>query len=261
MAALSWSNLKVRHDDKAPRLLVHGQPKTGKTTLACSAPNPLVVATEDGLGRTAELAEVPAFQVSSWDEAMQAIDLFIQAAEKGDHYFGTLVIDSIDHLETMAHQTICAREKVDSIEKIPYGKGFAFAADLLREKYNPRMRYIQRDLKRMIVEICHSHPAKENPPDMIQGFTRWTPKLHRLWLELLKEEADGIFYLTQPIITTEQQGAFGNAQTKAAAVGDRRLYLQPGGGFMAGSRWKMPDYIPSKWDSLEPYLTGVPERR
>lgn len=259
--ALSWQNLKTRHDDKAPRLLIHGQPKTGKTTFACSAPNPLVLATEDGLGRTKELAEVPAFHVTSWDQAMEAIDLFIDAATKGEPYFGTLVIDSLDHLEPLCFAKVCAREKVDSIEKIGYGKGFTFALDLWREQYNKRVRYIQKKLKRMVIEICHSHPSKENPPDMIQGFTRWTPKLSKGIVELMKEDADGIFYLSQPIITHEAQGAFGTTNTKAAAVGDRRLHLLPGGGYLAGSRWEMPEFVPAKWASLEPYLTGVPERR
>lgn len=255
--ALTWDSLITKHDDRPPRLIIHGQPKTGKTTLACSAPNPLVLATEDGLGRTEELANIPSFRVSSLEEVWEALALVMDSPER----YETLVIDSLDHLEPLIIDKVCRTENVDSIEKIPYGKGFAYAADIWRHEYNERIRYIQRSLGKMIIEIAHSQPTKENPPDMVQGFTRWSLKLDKRAAELLREEADGIFYITIPIVTAEaQQNGFAKG-VKATAVGERRLYLQPGGGYLAGSRWQTPEWIPARWDELVKYLSGVPEKK
>jgi hypothetical protein len=251
---LSWDDLITKHDDKPPRLIIHGQPKTGKTTFACSAPRPLVICTEDGLGRTEELANVNAFRVDTLDEFWQALDLAMARPEMWD----TLVIDSLDHLEPLITDKVCRTEGVDSIEKIGYGKGFAFAADIWRGEYNARMRYVQRTLKKMIIEIAHSQPTKENPPDMLQGFTRWSLKLDKRAADILREEADGIFYLTIPIVTAEAQNQGFAKGVKATAVGERRLYLQPGGGYLAGCRWKTPEWVPASWANVEQFLTGVP---
>ena len=57
-----------RNQPKAPRILVHGMPGVGKTTFAASAPDPIVIQTEDGLGAL----DVPTFSLAT--EYSQVID-------------------------------------------------------------------------------------------------------------------------------------------------------------------------------------------
>ncbi len=252
--AISWESMKTQHADRAPRLVIHGQPKVGKTTVACSAPNPIVLATEDGLGRSAGLEDVPAFEVRSYRDMMDALNLL--ANDPRDRK--TVVIDSEDHWEPMVQAEICRREGKASIEDFSYGRGLVYAAELYRDEYNEALRYLQREKGLMIIHVCHSLATKENPPDMLQGFTRWSLKMDRRIADLLREEADGIFYAAIPVITAVQETGFNAKQIKAVGAGDRRLYCQPNGAYLAGSRWAIPDYIPLKWDALAPYLTGVP---
>jgi len=78
-----------RNTPKSPRMLIHGMPGVGKTTFACSAPDPIVIQTEDGLGTL----DVPAFPLATdYAQVMEALGSLYQE----EHSFRTLVVDSLD---------------------------------------------------------------------------------------------------------------------------------------------------------------------
>lgn len=253
--AKSWDDVITSHVGNPPRILIHGQPKVGKTSFAVGAPRPVIVATENGLGRTEELANVPAFFNDEWSDVLETLDTLIGNADRYD----TVVIDSLDHAEVMLHRVLCQRGNVESIEQYDkgFGKGYIAAAIEFRNEYDARIVYLQRELDKNIIEICHSAAVKENPPDMLQGFTRWAPKLNKHIADHLKEQADIIGYAHIPIITAEMSGGFGQKTTKATAVGERRLALQPAGAYLAGCRYPAPEWINLSWPELAQYITYV----
>lgn len=55
-------------------VLIYGEPGIGKTTLACSAPAPVLFDFDGGVQRINGAHRVPTVQVRSWDEAVQALD-------------------------------------------------------------------------------------------------------------------------------------------------------------------------------------------
>lgn len=252
--AISWDMLRTQHADRPPRIIVHGQPKVGKSSFAAQMPSPLFLCTEEGLGRSELLRNVPAFSIQTYADMMEALTLLSQDTRD----FKTLVIDSEDHWEPMVHAEVCRRENKKSIEDIGYGKGYIAACELYRSEYNEFLRYLNRVKGLQICQIAHSQATKVNPPDMTQGFTRWDLKLDRRVSDLLREEADAIWYATIPIVTATVDGGFNSKQTKAVSVGERRLYTQPAGGFLAGSRWAMPEWTSLDWNDVKQYLTGVP---
>ena len=54
---MSFLNCVRRNTPKTERVIVYGESGLGKTTFATSAPNPIVIQTEDGLGEI----DVPCF--------------------------------------------------------------------------------------------------------------------------------------------------------------------------------------------------------
>lgn len=68
--------------------LIYGAPGSGKTTLACSAPAPVMFDFDNGLTRINGAFRVPAVQVTSWEDVLAAIE------EVGDD-FKSIIIDTV----------------------------------------------------------------------------------------------------------------------------------------------------------------------
>ena len=72
------------------KMLVYGQPGIGKSTLALSAPQPVLFDFDGGISRVNKAHQCPTLQVKSWDEALAALD----ELEKGEVSCKTIVIDT-----------------------------------------------------------------------------------------------------------------------------------------------------------------------
>lgn len=72
-------------------VMVYGQPGIGKTTLACSAPAPVLFDFDNGVGRINGAHQVDTVQVTCWEEFQQALQ---EVAEAGDTY-KSVIIDTI----------------------------------------------------------------------------------------------------------------------------------------------------------------------
>ena len=108
---MSFLNSITRNTPKTERVIIYGESGLGKTTFATSAPNPIVIQTEDGLGQI----DVSCFPLAeSYIDVMKALDALVNES----HDFKTVVIDSLDWLETLIWKQVCTDNKVSSIEKI-----------------------------------------------------------------------------------------------------------------------------------------------
>ena len=70
--------------------LIYGQPGAGKSTLACSAPNPVMLDFDGGATRINGAHQVPTVQVRKWEDVGDAIEE-IKAANE----FKTIIIDTV----------------------------------------------------------------------------------------------------------------------------------------------------------------------
>lgn len=84
-------------DEREPKrtlsMLIYGAPGCGKTTLACSAPNAVLMDFENGIDRVNYNHRIDSFHPESWEEVVQAIDELRKRSE-----IKTVVVDSIDRL-------------------------------------------------------------------------------------------------------------------------------------------------------------------
>ena len=116
--------MKITTGKKArPRnVLLYGEHGSGKTTLAATFPNPVIIDVEGGsddidVARTDRVLDYAAYQAAlSW----------LVTAE---HDFKTAITDSIDWLEALVWQHVAQANGEKSIEGIGYGKGYKFAAE------------------------------------------------------------------------------------------------------------------------------------
>jgi hypothetical protein len=99
---------------QAPRLLIYGSEGIGKSTCAANAPNPIFIATEDGLDQIA----CDSFPLAkTFSEAMNCFHIL--ANEK--HDYQTVVLDSGDWYERLVWDQVCKDFGVKHIEKADGG--------------------------------------------------------------------------------------------------------------------------------------------
>jgi hypothetical protein len=104
-----------------PIIAIHGQPGVGKTTLAQNFPNPVFIQTEDGCPSGLEL------ETFGLCETFTSVVEAIKHLGKERHDYRTAVFDSLDKLEPLILEVLCADRHYASVESPGYGKGWVEA--------------------------------------------------------------------------------------------------------------------------------------
>jgi len=230
---------------RAPKIVVVGQGKIGKTTFAAMAPNAIGILTEDG----ADAVDANAFPLaSSLTEVYAAVDTLINQ----DHDFQTLFIDSLDWLEPMIQDHVCKQNNWKNIEQPGFGKGYVAAAEEWRNLLSGLE--VLRATKGMgIILIAHDKIKRIEDP-LTEGFDSHVLKLHDRAGALVQEWADVIGYAGYRIFTSKTDAGFGNKETKATTTGERILHVEPHPAHCGGNRFGLTN-MPLDWAAFQESLT------
>ena len=151
-------NILPVNEPKKPDLtpknyLIWGESMSGKTYLARQFPNPLIINTDGN----AKKVDTPSVEISKFTEFIEVID----ALEKEQHDYKTVIIDLVADIEIMLTNYICEQSKVEALADIGFGKGFA--------KFNQVWKNLMMKLSQMpynIIFISHlmnSTDENDNP--------------------------------------------------------------------------------------------------
>lgn len=242
---------------RRPRVLVHGVGGVGKTTFAAQSEKPIFLLTEDGLG----VLDVPHFPLlKSFQDVMRALDALLTE----DHDYKTVVMDSIDWLETLIWQHLNRTKNwVGSVEDQPYGVGYAAALELWK-KYIALMNSLNTKRDMFTIQIAHTEirrfDSPEHPP-----YDRYVIKLNSKASALNQENADIVAFVNYKTTPMEEpRGArekkavnSGRKTVKRTGKGDRAMYVQERPAYLAKNRYGLPDELPLSWTSL---MTAVKEK-
>lgn len=166
------------------RHLFYGPRGVGKTSLGADAPNPLFKDVEGGsltfnAARYMYRDEPGGHVPHLYEEFLGGVDDLI--AHPGHGYL-SLVIDTLDALESLIHEYICRRDGKANVEAYGYGKGYKVAVvefRILKERLD---RLINAGLS--IILLAHSDEKTfKNPrgPD----YDRYKSEMHELaWAQI-----------------------------------------------------------------------------
>ncbi|MBO9717484.1 MAG: ATP-binding protein [Pseudoxanthomonas sp.] len=239
--AISLSSIsRTTRNSLPPRVVVHGDGGVGKSTFAAGAYNPIFLPFEDGLSGM----EVEAFpRLTSFQETIDAI----AALAEGEHDYGTAVVDSLDWLEPLVWAHVAKANGKNSIEDIPYGKGYAEASPLWRQILDG-LNYLRETRGMAVILIAHSQIKRFEAPDS-EPFDRYQIKLHRTADALVREWCDILGFAHHETAIKKENNGF-TTRARGVGTGRRLLRVAETPACVAKNRYSLPDVLPLSWDAL-----------
>ena len=234
------SSITKGREAQPPRIMIYGSEGVGKSTFAALAPNPVFVQTEDGLSEI-DCSKFPL--AKSFDDVV----LQLQAVRDEQHDYGTVVIDSLDWLERLVWDRVCADYGVKSIEKADggYGKGYVHALTYWRQIVS-LLNDIRARKGMAVILIAHAAVERFEDPEHA-AYDRDTPRLHKKACSLVCEWVDAVLFASRRM---RVDSTTGKAAPVGADGGERILRTNGSPACIAKNRFGLPTELPLSWSAF-----------
>ncbi len=247
MSRMNLNNLVSGRQQRPLRIVIHGVDGIGKSTFSASAPDPIFLCAEDG---TAHLDVTRFPQPENWKDIMDAFSTLYEA----EHSFKTLILDSVDWAEQIARDAVCVEQNVPSIESIPYGRGWVFCNDKMRQLISCLDAIYMKGMN--IIVIAHSYIKPFNDPELSATIDRYALKLDKRTDPLFREWADYVLFANWDTRIEQATDTKGKplpgleGKAKGRSYGKRLLYTQRSAAFDAKRRFNIPDRMELDWGTF-----------
>ena len=202
---------------KGKYILLYGNPKCGKTSLAADFKNVLIAGFEMG---TNALHNVYVQPIKTWNDWRQMVRQLCKEKALQDK-FDSIAIDTADFAWDLCVKYICAQNGVEKLGDIPWGGGY----DLAKKEYTQTFRDLSYSGYGLIF-ISHS-TEKTFTDEKGAEYTQLAPALPTRPFDIVNKMVDIIAYIREIPVQ----------------VGDeiehrRYMFLRGDERFQAGSRFK-----------------------
>lgn len=228
--------------NKPLSLLLYGVEGIGKSTLISNAPGVLFLDTENGTIRI----NTRRIKIVTWEDLLNAV----KYVNDNPTICKTLAIDTADWAEIKAIQYVCQKNRVASIENIPFGKGYSYVADEFANLLKQLNALKDKGIN--IVFIAHAKPRKFELPEEMGSYDRYEMKLSKQVAPLLKEWSDALLFCNYKIfvVTTE-------TNSKKAQGGKRVIYTTHSPTYDAKNRFGLKDELDLDFKEISHLFAGV----
>ena len=232
--------IKTGRAPRAQKVVIYAPEGFGKSTIAAQFPRPVFLDIEGSTSQmdVARLSRDDLPTISSVESVLAAL-IRERAA-------GTVVIDTVDWLESMVVEAMIAEansDKIRGIEDLGYGKGYT----IVREKVTLLLSRFDAVISAGInvVLLAHSKVVKFEPPDGAGPYDRYELKLSKQVAPLIKEWADMVLFGNFRTQVKERDKDDAGAQYKGVGGKDRVMYCVRTSAWDAKNRHELADT--EKW--------------
>jgi hypothetical protein len=170
------------------------------------------------------------------------------------HEYRTVVLDSVDWLERLIFADVCRKRNVESIEDIPYGRGYIFSLIQWREVL-AGLDSLRNERGMAVILVAHAQIEKFANPES-DAYDRYTPRLHKQASALLQEWADEVLFATYKVHTRTTDEGFGRKRVQGIGSGERIIRTTERPAHVAKNRLNLPDEIPLDYRIYAAFLRG-----
>lgn len=246
------AHVKTGKLEQPLRVVVYGPQGVGKSTFAAEAPSPIFIGAEDGTAAL-DIARFPSPE--SFEDALA----MVRELARTPTQFRTVVIDSLDWMEPLIWQHVCAAENKPSIRKIEdfgYGKGYVAALDEWR-RLLIELDHLRAARRMHVVLIAHTAQKKTKNPAG-DDWDRFAMKLHDKAAGLVSEWADDVLFAQFEFYTqrTRESRDGKDYSAKAVSTGQRLLYTTWDAAYDAKNRHGLPESIALSWPAFYELATA-----
>lgn len=236
--------------DLKRRVLVYGDNGIGKSTFACQFPDPIVLNLEDGIG---DIDCEHTSKLNCWGDFVSAVSWLIQ----NPHDYKTVVVDSVDWLETMILADVAQKHGKESYQEIEFGRG---AGDVVKRWTTAIGGLVELWKNRCMYIVFTAHELIEEIKSPEGTYSRFSPKLHPKLSQCVPEWCDEVLRATSRVTMRQEKGAFGATRNLATGGVERILICQGTATTEAKNRLGMPVDIPLDIDSYAAYVTAAKQK-
>lgn len=248
--AINLKSLRKSSIARPPRIVIYGTHGVGKSSFAAGAESPVFIQTEEGL----DALNVTAFPLArAYEEVMEAI----QTLYSEEHDYKTVVLDSADWLEQLIWKQVALNNKVASIEDIGYGKGYIFATELWRNILEG-FDLLRNEKHMQVIFLAHTQIKRFDDP-LTDSYDRYMLDLHKGGASIISEWCDVLAFANYSVSTVKTDIGFNQKKTRAVGAGTRALHTQERPGWVAKSRWPLPDTMPLEYEEFSNALATAME--
>jgi hypothetical protein len=235
--------------DRPLRVIIYGQPGVGKSTFASQWPEPLFIDCEQ---RTSHL-DVSRIEVKTWADILNIMREVLAADEAPCK---TMVFDTLDHMEYLIHDHLCAAEKCESIEDYGggYGKGYTATVDQWR-KFAIGVEKL-RNKGFNIVMLAHAHVKTFKNP-LGEDYDKWQLKMNHKSANFLKEKCDALGFAHFEELILSGASKMDKAKVVVTDDSDRLLTFQHSAAYESKQGVNLPGEVPLDYTAFEEARNGT----
>ena len=248
MSGITLESITKGPTHRAPRIVLLGVEKVGKSTFAAGADNPIFIpiAREEGI----DDLDVASFPVAN---TLQDVKDSLRVLFEENHDYKTVVIDSSSALDPIITAQAVLDEGVESSAKLGGGYGRQYDTILLLwEELQGCMDALRNSKNMSCIMIGHVKVGSFDDP-LVDSYSRYQWDIAKKVDAQLSRWADSILFANKPVIVKKEDGGF-KTKSRGISAGRNVLFTQgmpghPGGG--RGVYGRLPVEIDLSWQAFK----------